>query len=269
MKDSPVVFITGATSGIGAACAKYLANAGLTIYGGGRRIKKETTTGEKVTLLPLDVNEDESVQSAVNTVIEREDRLDVVINNAGFGLSGPLESTTVEEAKSQFETNFFGVHRVNRAVLPQFHKQGSGRIIIVSSIGGRIGLPYQGMYSAAKFALEGYAEALSMELKADKVPILLIEPGDFATGFTDVREFTSKSKEGDSAFEKARDTFQKDERGGKDPELIAKTLLKYIRKKRWPRRRMVGAWDQKLAVHMRPLMPDSWFEMIIRSHYFG
>ncbi|MFQ6615104.1 MAG: SDR family NAD(P)-dependent oxidoreductase, partial [Fidelibacterota bacterium] len=115
----------------------------------------------------------------------------VAINNAGYGIGGPLEMTAVEEAKEQFETNFFGVHLVNRIVLPYLRDQGHGRIILIGSIGGRIGLPFQGMYSATKFALEGYAEALSMEVKEWGVEVLLVEPGDFATGFTGERKIVA------------------------------------------------------------------------------
>ncbi|NOZ75365.1 MAG: SDR family NAD(P)-dependent oxidoreductase, partial [FCB group bacterium] len=152
MDRSRIIFITGATSGIGAACTTFFSNNGWKVYGGSRRITKETITPEGAVLFPLDVTKPDSVSAIVKTILDREKRLDVVLNNAGFGIGGPLETTSLEEAKSQFETNFFGVHLVNQAVLPYFRKQGSGRIVIVGSIGGRIGLPFQGMYSATKFA---------------------------------------------------------------------------------------------------------------------
>lgn len=269
MKHSMVVFITGATSGIGAVCAQVFAERGMIVYGGGRRIAEETHSPEGAVLFPLDVTQDASIQHVVDTILDREGRLDMVINNAGFGIAGPLETTTIEEAKTQFETNFFGVHRVNRVVLPSLRRQGSGRIIIIGSIGGRIGLPFQGMYSATKFALEGYAEALAMEIRDWGLQVTLVEPGDFATGFTGERLITKTLGPYKDQFQNALHTIQNDENGGKDPILIAQTLFRILQKRRGPRRLMVGAWDQKLAVKLRAWLPDTWFETLIRSHYLG
>lgn len=269
MDQSKVIFITGATSGIGAACTAYFSHNGWKVYGGSRRIVREITTPEGAVLFPLDVTRRDEVQNVVSTILEREGHLEVAINNAGYGIGGPLEMTTVEEAKEQFETNFFGVHLVNRIVLPYLRDQGHGRIILIGSIGGRIGLPFQGMYSATKFALEGYAEALSMEVKEWGVEVLLVEPGDFATGFTGERKIVAETEPYSAQFQTALNTIESDETGGKSPDIIAQKLFRVLNRRRLPRKMMAGAWDQKLAVKIKALLPRPWFEYIIRSHYFG
>ena len=138
-------------------------------------------------MIPLDVTSDESVAAAIGIVLAVEGRIDVVVNNAGFGVAGAVEWTTIDEAREQFETNFFGTMRVCRAVLPVMRQQGSGRILNVSSIAGQIGIPFQALYSASKFAVEGFTEALRMEVAAFGIQVVLVEPGDFRTGFTAAR----------------------------------------------------------------------------------
>jgi len=177
---SRVVLITGASRGIGKACAERLVAEGDNVYGTSRH--PEAENGDRnLHMLAMDVNRDESVNAAVNKILAVERRIDVVINNAGFGIAGSVEDTSVEEGKSLFETNFFGVLRVCRAVLPTMRNMGRGTIINISSLGGRIGLPYQGLYSATKFAIEGLSEALRMELRQFGIDVTLVEPGDVCT----------------------------------------------------------------------------------------
>jgi NAD(P)-dependent dehydrogenase (short-subunit alcohol dehydrogenase family) len=158
MSEKKVVLITGVSSGIGEATARLLAQRDFTIFGTARNPSGvEPIPGVEV--LPLDVCSDESVNKCVDTVVERAGRVDILINNAGYGLGGVIEEVTVEEAKAQFETNFFGVVRMVRRVLPIMRKQGSGQIINISSGLGLSSLAFVGLYSASKFALEGYTEA--------------------------------------------------------------------------------------------------------------
>jgi NAD(P)-dependent dehydrogenase (short-subunit alcohol dehydrogenase family) len=158
MSEKKVVLITGVSSGIGEATARLLAQRDFTIFGTSRNPSGvEPIPGVEV--LPLDVCSDESVNKCVDTVVERAGRVDILINNAGYGLGGVIEEVTVEEAKAQFETNFFGVVRMVRRVLPIMRKQGSGQIINISSGLGLSSLAFVGLYSASKFALEGYTEA--------------------------------------------------------------------------------------------------------------
>jgi NAD(P)-dependent dehydrogenase (short-subunit alcohol dehydrogenase family) len=190
------VLITGASSGIGKACAEYLFMRRCRVYGTSRRtphVEPRSTPPEAVPLfqtIPLDITSDESVEKAVSLVLESEGRIDAVVNNAGFGLAGAVESTSIAEAREQFETNFFGTMRVCRAVLPAMRRQGHGHILNVSSVAGQIGIPFQGIYSATKFAVEGLTEALRLEVAPFGIRVVLIEPGDFHTGFTANRRRT-------------------------------------------------------------------------------
>jgi len=173
------ILITGASSGIGLAAATLLASRGHTVIGTSRAPEQRSVAGFE--LLPLDVRSDESVNACVQAVMQRVDHLDVLINNAGIGMVGFLEETTVEDAKAIFETNFFGVMRMTNAVLPHMRARRSGRIINIGSLAGWVGVPSEGMYSATKFALEGYTEALWREVKRFNIRVSLVEPGDFDT----------------------------------------------------------------------------------------
>ena len=165
-----VVLVTGASSGIGKCCAEYLCNKGYRVYGTSRKAdssdsKQRPSNINSTQMIRMDVTDEPSVKQGVADIIARESRIDVVINNAGFGIIGALEDTSIDEAKSQLETNFFGALRVCRAVLPTMRKQRSGYIVNISSIGGLIGLPFQSAYSASKFALEGASEQFPKNLQ--------------------------------------------------------------------------------------------------------
>ncbi len=184
-----VVLVTGASSGIGRACAEFLAGRGYRVYGGSRRL----VAGSVVESISMDVGDDASVHAAVSTILAREGRIDILVNNAGIAIAGAVEDTSVEEARDQFDVNFFGVLRVCRAVLPAMREQGAGYIVNIGSIGGLIAIPFQGFYSASKFALEGLSESLRLEVRQFGVHVVLIEPGDHRTGLTDNRRRTAES----------------------------------------------------------------------------
>jgi NAD(P)-dependent dehydrogenase (short-subunit alcohol dehydrogenase family) len=261
-----VVLITGAASGIGRACAEHLAARGHVVYGGDRR---EATYAKPVRPLMMDVNDDLSVEGAVSRIITEEGRIEVVVNNAGFGIAGAIEDTSMEEARAQLETNFFGPLRVTRAVLPQMRSQGSGMIVSVASIGGLIALPFQGLYSASKFALEGLSEALRMEVSRFGIRVILLEPADCRTGFTAARRLVAAGAAGpyQGAFAGSLTVIEDDEVNGADPRIVARRLEQII-KTRWPRLRyMAGAPTERLAVLLKRLLPHRFFEPIIRSHY--
>ena len=177
-----VVLITGASSGIGKACADHLAQLGFTVYGASRTIEN---LGEvRWTPLVMDVDQDGAVTHGVELVRAQAGQLDIVVNCAGFGIAGSVEDTTLEEAKAQFDTNFFGTVRLCQAALPGMRQQGAGLIVNMSSLAGLLGLPFESFYSASKFALEGLTEALRLEVAPFGVRVVLIEPGNFRTGFT-------------------------------------------------------------------------------------
>ena len=190
---SKVVIITGGTSGIGLHTAKALSAQGCRVYEFSRR--EEGT--EAAVHIRADVTDEEQIQSAVQEVLAREGHIDVVINNAGFGISGAIEYTDTEEAKRQFDVNFFGMVRTNRAVLPIMHRQGYGRIINMSSVAAPIAIPFQAYYSASKAAVRTYSLALQSEVKPYGIEICCIMPGDIATGFTAARR---KNPAGDEAY---------------------------------------------------------------------
>ena len=221
-------------------------------------------------MLPMDVTDDASIRSAVQVIMEREQQLDVVLNNAGYGIAGAIEDTTPAEIQAQFETNFFGVFRVCHATIPILRAQGSGLIITISSISGLIGVPFQGAYTASKFALEGLMEVLRMELKPYGVGVVLIEPGDFRTGFTDNRIRTATAQAGSvyqDRFIKALQVMEQDERNGPEPTSIARLLVSIIDDPKPRLRYTVGPFLEILAVHLKKILPSRLFELLIRKTY--
>lgn len=189
-----VVIITGGTSGIGLNTARILAEKGCRVYEFSRR---DTGAAPGVTHIRADVTDEEQVRTAVMTVLNLEKRIDVVINNAGFGISGAIEFTDTVDAQRQFDVNFFGMVRVNHTVLPIMRKQGYGRIINMSSVAAPIAIPFQAYYSASKAAVRTYSMALQSEVKPYGIEICAIMPGDVATGFTAAR---AKNPAGDDEY---------------------------------------------------------------------
>ena len=216
MKPGKVILITGATSGFGRTASGMLSAAGHTVYGTGRSVQ-EGTRDDGVRMLRLDVTVPSSIDEAVGKIIAAEGRIDVLVNNAGAGIGGSLELATEEERCWQMETNFMGMTRVCSAVLPYMRSQRSGRIINISSIAGVVAVPYQGFYSASKFAIEGYSEALAVEVRRFGIRVCLVEPGDFRTGFTSSRkmsEATLADPDYSESFRRTMAGVEKDETRG-------------------------------------------------------
>lgn len=262
-----IILITGASSGIGKICAEFLCSIGHKVYGTSRRPSIEARAFEMIT---MDVNDDASVAAGISYIVGREGRLDVLVNNAGMGIAGALEDTSMEELKFQFETNLFGAFRVCQAVLPTMRAQQSGYIINVSSLAGLVGIPFQGAYSASKFALEGLTEVLRMEVKPFGIHTVLIEPGDFNTGFTDSRIKTQQSQTNTlyrAPFNTALGIMEEDEINGAKPDKIA-VLVDHIISHSAPRPRYkVGPALQKFAVALKKFIPSRFFETIIMKTY--
>lgn len=260
MSHSPVVLVTGASSGIGKACAELLPVYGFKVIPASRRHS----------LFTLDVTSDASVERLVAEIIELEGRIDAVVNNAGIVIAGSVEDTTPLEALYQLETNFLGTLRVTRAVLPHMRKQGSGRIINIGSIGGLVAIPYQGFYSASKFAIEGLTEALRLEVKQFGIYASVIEPGDHRTALTQNRLRTSASMAG-SAYsmraERAIGQMARDEQAGPDPIGVARVVLRVLEARRPRLRYTTGPAIQRAAVLLKRMAPYSLIERIMDLYY--
>jgi NAD(P)-dependent dehydrogenase (short-subunit alcohol dehydrogenase family) len=217
----------------------------------------------------MDVTDGRSVREGIDRILERTGRLDVAVNCAGYGIAGPIESTSIDEAKKQFETNFFGALRVCQSVLPIFRQQRSGLIVNVSSLAGRIGVPFQGMYSASKFALEGLTEALRMELKPLGLHACLIEPGDFRTEFTANRQRVAS--DGQEAYrtraDRALSVAASDEANGAPPERIAHLLFRILRDPSPKLRYTAGDLSQRISASLKPFLPAGVFERGVMTHY--
>ncbi len=218
----------------------------------------------------MDVDDDASVARGVGYILEKEGRLDILVNNAGFGIAGSVEDTAIEEAKSQLETNFFGMFRLCSHALPLMREKRSGCIINISSIGGLIGIPYQALYSASKHAVEGLTEALRMEVKKYGIKVVMIEPGDFKTGFTAHRRKTAQSHESTvylEDFTRSLQVMEHDEMNGPPPIHIARLVERIINTPSPKLRYMAGPSSEKMAVMLKKLLPYSLFEWALMKYY--
>jgi NADP-dependent 3-hydroxy acid dehydrogenase YdfG len=263
--SSKIILITGASSGIGKCTADYLAAKGYRVYGTSRR--SESCPGIKNGfMINMDVRDTASVKEAVAHIVKKEGHIDVLVNNAGFGIGGAIEDTPVEMVKALFDTNFFGVYRVLQEILPVMKQQSNGLIINISSIGGVIGLPFQGIYSASKFAVEGLSEALWKELSSTAIKVVLIEPGDFKTEFGSNRQIIKTQHNADD-FQRSLNVIAHDEQNGQPPLKIARLIEKIINIPNPRLRYAVGAADQKLSLFLKKILPDRWFDRMIMSYY--
>jgi NAD(P)-dependent dehydrogenase (short-subunit alcohol dehydrogenase family) len=264
----PVVLVTGASSGIGKACADLLAASGCRVYGASRTAP-EAEAGYPC--LRMDVGDEGSVAEGVACMLEREGRIDATVNCAGFGIAGAVEETSIDEAKGQFDTNFFGVLRVCRAVLPSMRERRRGTIVNMSSIAGRVSLPFQAFYSASKFALEGMTEALRMEVRPFGIHVVLVEPGDTRTRFTVNRRKTAGSlceaSAYRAAFADAMGIVEVEEQAGVDPAPVARVVARVVRAAAPDLRYTVGPTMQRLAPLIRGVLPFSVYETLMRKHY--
>ena len=263
-----VILITGISSGFGKQTAELLATGGHTVYG---TIRRDVEVSHTVNGLKLDLTNNDSIRQAVQTVVQKEGRIDVLINNAGMHTGGPIETSPIENIKLQMDTNFLGTVNLTREVLPVMRKQGGGTIINFSSIGGLMGLPFQPYYSAAKFAIEGFSESLRMEVRHFNIKVVLINPGDFHTNNSaNRRNFLAPTDENDPYHEQYLRTLaiiEKDEGNGWEPQVLAKKLVKIVEYKNPRHRYIIASFEQKLAVALKYILPGKLFRMILEDHY--
>ncbi|CAM3493371.1 SDR family oxidoreductase [Zobellia roscoffensis] len=266
--EQKVVLITGGSSGIGKSIGLYLKSKGFKVYGTTRSLAKHQDF-EVFELLQLDVSDNESIVSAVNKIIVKEGKLDVLVNNAGVGITGPIEETPTEEVQKAFDTNLYGPLRVVQAVLPQMRRQNGGVVINISSIAGYMGLPYRGIYSATKGALTILTEALRMETKEFGVKIATIAPGDFATNIASGR-YHSPVLESSPYKEPYGNTLKMmndDVSNGEDPIAVAKKVLEVIESSNPKVHYKVGSPLQKFSIVLKCILPDKVYEKLLLNHY--
>jgi len=272
-----VVLITGASSGIGRACVEYLNARGFRVYGAGRRFPaKKITPSRRVTnsdgyrVVRMDVRNSNSVNQAIALIIKAEGRIDVLVNGAGSGIAAAVEDSSITDVKKQFEVNFFGILRVCRAVLPAMRARRYGRIINISSLAGLAGQPFQGAYSASKFAVEGLSESMRLELMPHGIQVSLIEPGDIRTAFTDNRVITAAAKANSAyaaTFKRVLAKIEHAERHAPHPQCVARLLDRIISAPRPLPRYTVGLPLQRAIALGKHMLPARLYEKMVTTHY--
>lgn len=264
-----VILITGASSGMGKVFAQDLAKEGHIVYGAARRTNLlNDLSKEGVQTIALDVTNDESMKSCVQTILDKEGRIDVLINNAGYGSYGTIEDVPMEEAKRQFEVNVFGLARMTQLVLPGMRKQKSGKIINISSIGGKIATPFGAWYHASKFAVEGMSDSLRTEVKPFGIDVILIEPGGVKSEWSTIAydnlvKTTRNTAYGEMA-DKFKKAFETTISKNADPEVISRLVSKAIASKT-PKTRYVGGYMAKPALFFRKWVGDRTMDRILLS----
>ncbi|MGA8844298.1 MAG: SDR family oxidoreductase [Nitrososphaeraceae archaeon] len=274
-----VALVTGSSSGMGFTTAVMLARAGIHTYASMRNLKKSKTITDlahkenlPLQVIQLDVDDDKSVKDAIAKIVTEKERIDVLVNNAGYGLFGSIEDVSIEEMKAQFETNFFGVMRVTQLVLPIMRKQKSGTIVNVSSVGGRISLPVLSAYNSTKFALEGLSESMSYELEPFGIKVVIIEPGVIRTNIMNSSIFAKKAQDPKSPYfsliQKVENNFKlMMENKSSPPEEVAKVILGALTSKNPQLRYTVGD-DAATMIQARVNMSDNEFKKMIMQNFF-
>ncbi len=263
-----IIVVTGASSGIGLATAKLLHDQGHIVYGASRNIENTNYSFHKIN---IDLTKEESITQGIDHILTKEETIDVLINCAGYAQYGAFIELSTMDIRNQFETNFFGHISISQYVLKKcMIRNKSGLIITIGSIGGVIGLPYQGAYSASKFALEGFMESVRMELAILNIRVVLVDPGDICTNiFTNRKRSKPQEKIAvlEGQHEKTLAVIKKDETGGLAPIIIAQKIANILRKKQPKLRYIKGPFLQELAILSKRILPQKWFEKIIQNHY--
>ena len=267
------VWVTGASSGLGLHTATALREDGWQVIAGARSFADsgDPQPGmEGIRRLPLDVTDAESVRAFVSRALEIAPRVDALVQCAGMLVLGSCEETSEEEFRRVMDTNYLGMVRVNREVLPVMRRQGGGKIVLFSSINGLLGIPFQSAYTASKHAIEGYAECLSMEVKPFGIQVMLVEPGDHRSGSEKYRPHAAAMTEKSpyaAAYESATAVIHRDETGGSDPDVLGRKVARALDRKRLPLRKRIASQDQHLAAVLHKLLPPRMNERILTGYY--
>jgi NAD(P)-dependent dehydrogenase (short-subunit alcohol dehydrogenase family) len=267
---SKVILITGCSSGIGSATAEFFADEGWNVVATMRHPEGRETKlkgHENVDLVHLDVTEPDSIKSAVKFTLEKHGRIDVLVNNAGYAVEGVFESTTPEMVRKQFETNVLGLMAVTRAVLPSMREQKEGTIINIASVGGRVAFPLYSVYNSTKFAVEGFSEGLSYELRPLNIKVKIIEPGIIGTDFYD-RSMVVAKKDGltdyDGFVGSAMKAVKGSEAAASPPEIIALCINRAVTDGSWRLRYHAGK-HAGTVLALRKILPERMFDSMIRT----
>lgn len=261
-----VILITGASSGIGKAIGDFLLKKGFIVYGTSRNPGNYKCN---FPLLKLEVSDKDSIKNTMNQIHTKEGKIDVLINNAGIGITGAIEETPLVEMKKAFDTNFFGVISVCKVVLPFMREQKNGLIINISSIAGYIGLPYRGIYSATKAAMIAVSEVLSLETKQFGVTVVDVAPGDFATNIAAGRYHTPLFEDSNykEHYGKVLQQINDEVDKGLNPTVMAEAIYRIIQNKKPKMRYRIGTLVQRNAIFIKRILPDRFYEKILMKHY--
>jgi NAD(P)-dependent dehydrogenase (short-subunit alcohol dehydrogenase family) len=270
MTVSKVALVTGASSGIGEATARELATAGFTVYAAARRAERmHKLTEDGIHPIAMDVTDDASMQAGVQAILTDRGRIDVLVNNAGYGSYGALEDVPMAEARAQMEVNVFGAARLTQLVLPAMRAQRSGTIVNVTSMGGKITTPLGAWYHATKFALEAISDCLRMEVAPFGIDVVVIEPGGIRTEWSGIAADKVRIVSGSGPYAAQGNavasslTSASTRRRSSPPELIAKTITKAVTARR-PRTRYAAGYGAKPLIFLHGLLPDRTFDAVIR-----
>ncbi len=265
-----IILITGASSGIGEETVKRLLTAGYAVYAGARRLDRMKSLADAgARLLALDVTDEASMNAAVETVMQETGRIDVLINNAGYGSYGALEDVPLEEARRQFEVNIFGLARLTQLVLPAMRVQRSGRIINVSSIGGKFGEPFGAWYHATKFALEGLSDSLRMELYPFGIDVVVIQPGATHSEWSQIAHESLLKYSSDGPYGKGAtahaNMMEEGHKGSvpAQPSVVANTIVQAVQASK-PKTRYVTGGLARTMLFMRRVLSDRGFDAMFR-----
>ena len=278
-KEKKVAIVTGSSSGIGFETSVLLARNGFHTYSTVRNLDKSQPLinvakkdGLSLQVIELDVSSDKSVKDAINRVLSENKRIDVVVNNAGYALVGSFEDLSMDEIKSQFETNFFGVIRVIQAVLPTMRDHRNGRIVNVSSMGGRIAIPLDSAYHGTKFALEGLSESLQYEVEQFGIKIIIIEPGAIKSNFFNNLKMASKAQRPDSPYtqmmQKLNAGFSFILENAPHPVEVAKVILEAVTSEDPELRYTVGD-DAAMMLQAKRTMSDTEFRNLMKKQFLS
>lgn len=263
--SAKTVFVTGASSGIGRDIADRLVASGYNVCGASRNIPEEVSHP----YYRMDVTDRKNVFDTVEQIVKEHDRIDILIHSAGTGLIGPVETCDIESAKQQMNVNFWGTVHVLQAVLPRMRENQSGRIIVIGSIAGLMGLPYMPYYSTSKFGLEALVESLRIEIKNTGVQACIINPGDINTEMIDHHQYSAPPKGSfyEQTYERMARLFEDNVRNGTPVHKVSQTIMKAIQAKRMKHRYIVGSFTEHVAYWGKRLLPEALFENLFGKFF--